>query len=302
MPPTYFRGVTNYGEVTLSENLKASVMMWCDWCFFNIGAFTNVRLNSSGYYGGDFSRLRPSDKPGYTAGYVWETPRSNLVWESGGAYSPIDPSGAYVNGTLVPCTVNYPLGQVIFNSGINQNSNVKMEYSFKKVMILDADDIPVFSKSQPDSYRVDNPNYLAASSGIWSRLPESRIQFPFIAVDTVGRSNTGYELGNDVLLSDQTVAFHVFSEKPQDVKKISEILLKQQNSKMYMIDFTTFINQSGVILDNGNKTNTTKTYPELITSHRGNEVYVKKTTGEDIQEITPDLYRTTIKFTIETLT
>jgi hypothetical protein len=297
MPYNYFKGVSDYSDFSIDETLIKSTIMWADWCFLNIGAYLNINIPTSGNLGGDFSRLRPVTDPRYTDGKIWETARSNLVWESG--LSQINISGVYVNGTIRQSgyTVNYPLGRVIFDTPVAQSSVVRMEYSAKHIKILDGNELPFFRQSQQNSYKIENGTFLQTKSGEWTQFPESRLQYPLVAVQRGPTQFRGFELGNDNLNAFPTIYMHVVGETKSDVDRISEILARQKDSKFYLVN-EDMMAQSGIkILDfNGNKTNTTMTYPEIVNEgYRGRECYITEASLENFEVLAPNLYKRTVK-------
>src|SRR5579859_2905287 len=102
--PTQLKGVTDIGRPLLTEMLESNISQFFQWGLLNVGNFFQVRIPTSGAYGGDFSRLRLGDDPNFPAGQVWEGVRKDWVWESGLNYAvqPIQISGVYVNGSYYP--------------------------------------------------------------------------------------------------------------------------------------------------------------------------------------------------------
>jgi len=306
MPVSYLKGLSDYGDQSHIEMLRQSVISWLDFGFVTAGAYFNVNIPTSGEYGGDFSRLRYVDAGGYSDGQVWQAARSNFVWESGlGKGNPVDISGIYVDGVLNTSgySINYPNGTVIFDSPISTGSTVQLEHSIKHIQVTDANNIELFRQGQFDSYRVDL--FDQAQSGEWAQLAQTRVQLPFIAIDTASRrSATGYELGNSTLNTDTDIVCHIVSETPSDCDRIAEILANQQDSKIYLADINRMADSGVVILDyNGNKTNTTMTYPEIVSensAYRGPACYF---TNGNIQErqILGDAYKRTVRLNCEIL-
>ena len=301
MPDSYFKGDPNFSDITISESLPRSALLWMDWCFINAGAFYNIHVPSSGNYGGDFSKLRPVSDPRTTNGRVWETYKSNLVWESGMKNPNINISGVYVNNTLISSgyTINYPLGLVKFDSAISTNSTVQMEFSAKHIKFIDANELPIFRQIQSNSYRVENPTYLS-SSGDYAALAESRLQFPIVAIQTSNVTSTAYELGNYNLQGSVTILAHVLAETDLDVKRISDIIHNQKSTQFHLVDENSLAASGKIILDyNGNKTNTTMTYPEIINRFPSKECFIVDSFLEPIQTVAPDLYKRTVRLKTE---
>jgi hypothetical protein len=306
MPNSHFKGLNQYKKLTNTEVLKASVVQWMDWCFTTAGAYYNINTPTSGAYGGTFSNLQPINDPRYTADTVWGAARSNFVWESGVVEgTPIEISGVYVSGELKTTgyTVNYPEGKVVFDEGVPSTASVQLEYSFKHVKVCDVDEVPFFGKAQEESFRVDEyeryPN-----SGLFAEFAQSRYQFPIVAVDVAGRGYEGYELGNSTLKSDPDIICHVLAENASDCSRIADILGQQKDSKIFLPDINRMSDSGVIILDfNGNKTNTTQTYPELVadtSEYRGRHCYFQESQIQDKERL-GDLHKKTVRLTCEIL-
>jgi hypothetical protein len=306
MPVSYLKGLSDYGDYSSLEMLRDSVIKWLDWGFITAGAYANVTLPTSGEYGGDFSQFRYVDAPGYTDGQVWQGARSNLIWESGLAKgTPVDISGVYVDGGLVTTgySVNYPNGTVTFDTPISTASIVQLEHSIKHIQVIDINQSDIFKQGQYESYRVDR--FDQAQSGEWSQLAQTREQLPLIVIDVATRRTaTGYELGNGVLNTSPDIVCHVITETGSDCDRIADILQLQQDSKIYLANTNMMADSGVVILDyNGNKTNTTMTYPEMVaegTSYRGSECYFKDTSIQERQTL-GDAYKRTVRLKCEIL-
>ena len=75
--------IDNMGDSTLTPLLGDNIIEFFDWAFLDRGGFFNIKIPTSGHYGGDKHKLRLVDDPRYTKGQVWEGFRSNWVWQSG---------------------------------------------------------------------------------------------------------------------------------------------------------------------------------------------------------------------------
>jgi hypothetical protein len=207
--------------------------------------------------------------------------------------------------------VNYPEGQVIFDSGIATNSTVQAEYSHKWINIVDADEIPQLRAVQPRSFRVDNTNFLGGS-GVYSRLSQSRIQLPTVAVETHVDGFKGYQLGGGQWVYN-TVFLHILSEDGSIAKRLSSILSEQNEATIYMFDPGLMATDDKFPLDyRGSKNTGALTYPDLINpSGDGGYRYTSKVqegkvrifeaNGDDIQELSNSLYYTTVIWKTEAI-
>lgn len=315
--PTYtkFKGVTEFGDTEISSQIKDNLKTFLDWGFLEIGAFSNVRVPTSGVYGGNEHLLKLSNDTRYTTtGRVWQSFRKDWVWESGIEYSsrtPIIISGVKVNNVFYPSTgvgnyghvVDYPNGRVIFNSGLPKTAVVSMEYSYRKVQITDVSN-ESFKAIQYDSYRVDEDSFLTMS-GAWNKFAENRIQLPIIGIEVVPKRNfKGAMLGGGHYL-EQDINFYIYSENKNDRNTIQDILSKQKNKDFY------FFNING--LASGNKFPLTSSgslvpnalnYPSLIKdADQGGFLWkfcrITETRLENIGQINPQLFGSIVKWHLE---
>lgn len=231
-----FMGVSNIGDSLLNDQIEGNLSTFFDYGMLTIGAFFNVRIPSSGAYGGNQHQLRLSDDPNYPAGGAWEGFRTNWVFEQNIPYStqPINISGIYVNNAYLPIAttgiksyyIDYPNGRVIFNTPIAQNSVVTLEFSYKYYAWSTAD-VPWFRDVFFDSFRVDDPHFSQIGSGIWSTASTTRVQMPAIIVESVPkRKFIGKQLGGGFTVQ-QEIEFHIFSETSFERKQAIDVITYQ---------------------------------------------------------------------------
>ncbi len=312
---TTLKGINNLGEVTITETLKSNLISYFDWGFIDKGGYVNINPSTSGFYGGDFSRLRPVSDPRYTNGKVWEAARGNWVWESGVSLgTPISISGVYVNGTLATSgySIDYPNGKIIFNTAIAQTSTVKVGYSYKWVKFTDADNIPMLSQAQVESHRVDNTNYLAGS-GNYILLNEQRIQLPLVAVQILDGDFEPYEIGSGARYKRDRVKLHVLAEDGTSANRIGDILSFADEKTLYTYDINRMAQQNKFPLSHGGNINSgAMTYPQLLapTGEGGyryteglmhGKLTLKDCKTQGVKRITSDLYMRTITLTTEAI-
>jgi len=266
----HFKGTNDYGESLLKEQIAVNVSEWMKFAFLNIGAFTNVTIGSSGAYGGEPARLRPVNIPGRTDGRTWQSHRKDWVWESGIEYhtQPIHISGVFVNGVFQQPTgqyyVDYPNGQVVFNSALPLTSRVELNYSVRAVYVYDAN-TTWFKEIQVDSQRVDNPQFTQVGSGVWNILAKNRVQLPAIVVEPI--ENTSYKGmqigGGQYVYSD--VVFHVLAETPSERNNIVDTIGYQNEKTILMYDINSVNRSNGWPLKlNGSLASGAKTYPQML--------------------------------------
>jgi len=272
---TELKGFTQIGDNTLTSTIQDNVIEFFDWGLLNKGNYFNITIPTSGQYGGDKHRLRLVDDPNYTKGQVWESYRSNWVWQSGidQVNAPVNISGVHVNGTFHSKTsagtyshhVNYPWGRVVFDSAISTSSTVTMEYSHKWVNVTYANSVPWFRELQSRSMRVDSSHFLQDASGDWSQLAGSRFQLPAIAVEMVPRRTfKPYQLGGGQYVTTD-VLFHIYAEDEYTRDKLVDIVALQDDKTIYMFDTNRMTTDSRFPLDyRGAKASGALTYPDLV--------------------------------------
>lgn len=265
---TTFKGVTNIGDATFDSVLKSNIMTLFDWGFVDIGAYYNVNVPTSGFYGGTFHELHPVDHPNYTSGQVWSSSRKNWMWETGVTKgTPISVSGVFVNDTLLSSGyyIDYPNGYVVFDSGRPLTDNVHMEYSYKWIDFVDSDNMSLFQKIHDKSMRVDDGFY-PLGSGDFIELHENNTQLPAVAVETgTGRTYRGHEIGSSALVGKNIVVFHVLAENYDVAAKIADIISLQENKTYYMFDLDRMISSGAFPLNyRGELVDSNLTYPQLV--------------------------------------
>lgn len=295
------RGIT---ETSPSQELVTNLQLFLDWGLLQKYNFFNVHIPTSGAYGGNEHQLKCMNYPGYTDGSVWQSFRSNWVWESGipsVQYQPINISGVYVNGTLQTTgyNVDYPNGRIVFNTPISTSSTVTAEYSYRWLNVYTANQ-QFFRQVQFDSFRLDTEDWRLMGSGIYNIFNENRIQMPAIVIEAT--PNTRYrplQLGNGQI-REQEVKLHIFTENLADRNTVVDILSLQNNKALYLFDVDNAGRDDRLPLNYNGDRNTPSglQYPNLIEHYSYKTLYLKDIMGINI-EPTPPLYRALIKTKIE---
>lgn len=277
--PTYtkFKAVDHIGQVSLSDQIEANMVGFLQWALLCAGAFFNVRIPTSGAYGGNQHVLRLCNDPNYTTGRVWEGFRSDWVWESGIEYhtQPIQFSGVYVNGAFYPKTtagayshyVNYPLGRIVFSGALPTTSVVTCEYSYRYYNVTTAD-VPWFRELMPNSFRVDDSHFRQTTSGAWSIPANMRVQLPAVIVQATPRGRTfshvPYEIGGGTL-TQRDVLFNIVGETSTDVKQVADAIDAQYEHMIYGFNKHLMVMWTGFPLNaNGSLVNGALMYPDLV--------------------------------------
>lgn len=298
---TQFKGITNIGEATPSEQIATNIVAFFDWSFLQTGAYFNVELGQDGPYGGDKSKLLLIQDPNYTLGQVWEGSRGNWVWESGisQATQPIQISGIYIDSNYYPVSttgvysykINYPLGRIVFDSPISTSSTVKVAHSYKWIKVAKSDEYPLFKQIQYESLRPDNPDNTQVGSGDYAIIADTRIQMPAIIIEVPPIINkTPYGLGGGQWVKNKVLC-HIITEDDYSNRKIADILSQQEEKTVFMFDMDRLGQENRFPLDiYGSIASGALTYPDLVKleedgGFRYNHMTFDSTEGQSINSL-----------------
>jgi hypothetical protein len=277
MPVNYtkMKFLNNVRETDLLTEIETNLKSYIDWCLLGGGGWINVEVPQSGVYGGDEHILRLSSDESYDDGQVWEGFRKDWVWETGVEYDeePINITGVLVDGTSYGSGdgtygwhINYPLGQVIFDSAISTSSEVSCSYSYRWAQSYIPDNAPWWQELQYRSYRADE-QFIVADGGNWSIGPHKRVQMPSIIIECVPiGSSRGFELGHNALQIEQTIHLHVISENRADRNKLLDYFRNQKHKTIYLYKSDDVINSGDFPLDYRGMRVGSKMYPDLVES------------------------------------
>jgi hypothetical protein len=312
-----FKGVTNVEHDQYAQNLFYGMQQWLNWSALQIGAFQNISYtNASGVLGGDFSRLRLARDPRYTSGQIWETFRSDLVWETGVGFSPSPTkmSGVYVDGswkgtaestgTAYEHYIDYHNGRVVFASAISTSSVVNSDFAHRTMSFVDADE-PWFQELLYRSYQIQRKDFLAAGSGQWDQLGEIKRQLPVCGIELVSRRNyLPYQLGGGQWVG-QDMLIYICTEHKRERDQWLDILSMQNDRTINLLNrklmkedagYPHDIDYRGMTVDNPIQ------YPQLAapTGQGGflwTNVEMNDTVGEVIETVNSWLYRAVVRTT-----
>ena len=76
------KGIVNASDVNLTTILMENMIGFLDHGLINAGSFFNIERGDMGLYNASEAKLRMVQDPRYTDGQVWESYRSNWVWEN----------------------------------------------------------------------------------------------------------------------------------------------------------------------------------------------------------------------------
>ena len=307
---TTFKNVTNIAQDQLLNILESNFKTYLDWAFLNIGGWFDVTLSSSGIYGiNSHSKLLVSEDPAYNDGEVWQGIRKDWIWETGVVFSsgsPTNISGIYIGNSFNPYSsgdfiIDYPNGRIILDTAINTNSQVKLNYSYRYVQTYRANDSPWFNVLQFATYETNNPDITRSSDGDWSIGGQHRIQMPAIVIESLAKSRSRpYEIGNNNLIIEQDIAFHILAENKNDRNKLLDILRLQQDSVIVLYDTNTIAQNDLYPLDyNGDRKNNPLMYPNMVSQYRWRKCWIKNVNLFEIDSPHPYLHRGLVRATVE---
>jgi hypothetical protein len=313
---TKFNNVTNLGQNSLLDQLEDNLKSFLDWGFLNIGGFININIPTSGISQNPTHILKQTNDPAYSNGMVWQTIHKDLVWETGISYngfSPINISGVTVNNISYPAPtgsgnyryeINYPLGRVIFNSGLAAGSVVNMAHSYRWCQVHKANASPWWAELQGDLL---NPStqFNQSDKGDFNITANHRVQMPCIVIESVARSNsTPWQLGATDFIYDQDILLHIFTERSSDKNILTDIIRMQKHKTIWLYDINKIIN-SGIngLNYKGNKNINGKIYCDIVNNenYRWNKCFFKEVSIMDMETANNSLFWCTIRLTAQVI-
>jgi hypothetical protein len=311
-----FKGVTNYGETQILTEIENNLKQFLDWAFLKIGAWSDVTvgLATPDGYGGAPETLRYVADPSYTDGQVWQGFRQDWIYESGVDFNDgtadrnplnIEASGVQVDGTYQTTGyhIDYPLGRVIFDTAISTTSAVKLNYSYRNVQSVVADNAPWWRELQLQSFRSDDPHFTQSDrTGDWSIGNYSRIQLPTVIVEAIPRGiSRPYELGNGSLWIEQDVLFHILADDRVTRNKLVGILQVQNDKGVWLFDSDVVAASSVFPLDYRGERVNGNVYPDIVsdTTYQYKKCRFRQSTVTEVGVWNPKLYEGTVRTTCE---
>jgi hypothetical protein len=314
------KGVTKVGYSLLMNEIESNLKLYLDWALLQVGGWSDVTIpENTGYYGGDFYTLHYIQDPSYTDGQIWETPRLDLVHESGAEFegnSPIAISGVYIDDVFYAPDdatyshyVDYPNGRIVFDNAVDTTSVVTMNYSYRDIQVDIADDSIMWKELQYGSLRVDDDNLSNSDSGDWTGKPSTkRQQLPAIIIEVVSRGTSrGYELGNGSLMRYQDVVFHIVSEDRFWRNQLCDMLMLQKEKTIWMFNTNEVADSGAYPLDYRGTINPDGVqYPVLVNRREEGGYRWRKLTFSDVvlsevESWNPRLYQGNVRATLEVI-
>jgi hypothetical protein len=307
---TTFKNVNNIGQDLLLNILESNLKTYLDWAFLDIGAWFDASIGVSGIYGtNQHSKLMLVVDPAYDEGQVWQGIRKDWVWETGVVFSsgsPINISGVYIDNNFNPYSsgdfiVDYPLGRIVFDTAIDEDSEVKVNYSYRYVQVYRGSDSPWFNVLQFSTYETNNLDISRTEDGDWSIGGQHRIQMPAIVIESLAKSRSRpYEIGNNNLIIEQDIAFHILAENKNDRNKLLDIIRLQQDSVIVLYNTNTIAQNDLYPLDyNGDRKNNALMYPDMVNQYGWRKCWIKNINLFEIESVHPSLFMGMARATTE---
>lgn len=307
---TTFKNIDNIAQDLLLNILESNFKTYLDWAFLDIGGWFDVSVSGNSIYGtNQHAKLVVVDDPAYNEGEVWQSIRKDWVWETGVVFNsgnPIDISGVYINNNFSPYSsgtfsIDYPSGRIIFDSAINTNSKVELNYSYRFVQTYRGSDSPWINLLQFSTYETNNPDIKRTEDGDWSIGGQYRIQMPAIVIESLAKSRSRpYEIGNNNLIIEQDIAFHILAENKNDRNKLLDIIRLQQDSVIVLYNTNTIAQNDLYPLDyNGDRKINALMYPDMVTQYGWRKCWIKNVNLFEIDSPHPHLYMGMVRATVE---
>jgi hypothetical protein len=308
-----FEGVSSITEDLLLNILESNFKAFFDWSFLNISAWFNAEIGEYTIESNSYSpaKLNLLTDEVYQDGQLWQGMRKDWVWETGcfvesGVYSPIEISGVYVDGSFMPYPgggykINYPEGQVLFDSAISVASDVKVNYSYRNIQVYRASDSPWFSTIQYNSFNPEAIQIEQTLNGDWTINGIHRVQLPAIVIDPISRSRSRpLNLGNNDLIMEQDIGFYVLAENKNDRNKLLDILRLQQGITIQLYDTSQIAEDGKSPLDHDGDINPTGImYPQMVQDYPWRTCLLKTVGLYEVESISPNFHQGLARATLE---
>lgn len=313
-PYTKFKSVTDFNETLLTENIEDNLKHYLRWSLLNIGCWQDVNIPQSGIDGGDFSLLTPVIDNSYDDYRVYETPKLDIVYESGidfNGLSPIEISGVWINDDLYgpdfdishPYFIDYENGRIIFDDPLADTDVVKLNYSYRTISVQMVEESPMWKQIQYGSLRVEDPHVLDRDKGDWAAIPSiRRQQLPAIFIEAIPvGSNKPWELGAGGHLVYRDILLHVVAENRRLRNRIMDILASEEEHTLWIWDSNNISIADWPLDYRGMKNSGGLMYPELINKYKWLRTFILKTYISDIESRNPNLHEATVRIKTETI-
>lgn len=291
------KNVCSIRSMGTSEKIETNLVSFFDFGLLDKGGYFNIDINQTGDYVSNLSSLtKVVDNRGFT---YWAGPK-NWVYESGADSSGVNaPARIYLNGSGTPYvsgTINYREGYV-YNLPA-ATTGVKAEFSYKWVKVVSANKSGYGRNIRQGYNRTDlDP---ASRSGV----PELSIVLPFISFGVPAITNSkDYGLGGDFspMVYIYNAKATVVGETDDDVKRISDAIIKQKGSSLNTFDPEVATASGSRPLTMIGTLNSGKTHDQLSTLYEWEQIYLEDIVGGDIKELADGLFQSIVNMKIKVI-
>jgi len=307
---TTFHNITSITEKYRSSILEDNLKSFLDWSFLHIGGFINVNIPTNAITGTiGFHSLQKSNDNTIKGNRLWESPRKDWVYESGISYSGSSPnrfSGVYLNGSFLPSptgsgnytySVNYPLGQILFDNSVSSSSRVSASYSYRNVQVYKASEASWWKEIQKETY---NPAKYQ-QNGDTSIFGQHRVQTPCIILELSPRIELKpHSLGNVNNIWIQEIFLHIFSHTSSQRNILLDILLAQKDKVIWLYNSNSVAQSNRYFLDqHGNINPSGYNYPQLVDEFRYKWCTINNSTIGETNTLSDNLFNGIVRWSIE---
>lgn len=301
--------INNDGLINM---LESNLKMYYDYALLSIGGWSDVEISTQPSYGGNLSVLSPVDDPNYSFGQVWQAPRKDFVWEqqinyideNTNVHNPLVVGVPQMDGYPNPYSyyVNYPEGQIIFESAQPTDSDMRLSYSYRYTQIYTPENAGWWKSLQANSYKFDTADFIN-SEGDWSLFGENRVQMPAIVVEgTPNGTSRGWELGSNSKIVTRVILFHIYAETQSDCKNLADIFSLQNDRTLPLFNTNEVTANSAGPLDyRGELLNPLNDYAKLRTNYPWKSCRMIDSTIRNTHKIHQKLYNSVVQTSMEVI-
>lgn len=287
-----FNNVGAIGYYTNGEQIENSLLSWLEWAFLGIGSFSNITSYYLDVAGNPLNVLKPATDVRYTAGTVWQSMRSQWIWETGVPYvvQPTPVNNVQINGVAasVGSYINYPEGRIVFSSPVDVSSVVTANYSNRYTQIHKSSS-PWFQDLQYRSFRSDELDIVT--------FPENRVQLPCVVVERVNKAESRpYEMGNTTSIYKHEFRLHCLGENDRDCARLHDILINQADNRIPAYDSNKI---TFPLSETGTPISGAKVYPDLVNFAPWRQIRIAQASSNPMPYISNKLFWGVVRYSLE---
>ena len=272
----FLDSISFYGQYSIQDRILHNVVQFFDYGLLELGAFYNITKGTTDKFNNDLSKLRTTDNKifnGFKGGWIWE---SGINMKDSSINPPINISGIYVDIIFFFfCStsigngyhINYLDGQIIFNTAIQKNSVVQLDYSTKFIHVALAD-----TNRYRDAVSYYQNKNLLFINGSGLDGFNNKFSLPAVFIGVSKMTTTPIGLGSRDRYANATLNIDIFCENPSDKKKISDIFYAATEKSFKPYDVNRAILP---ISASGTLQNPAYTFPDLVKNYPHNYPFAR---------------------------